>query len=170
VVAAFRQALALALLTIGAVLALCLRSLRDSLLVLAPLLLAGLLTAACLRALGIAFDFANVIALPLLLGIGVDSAVHLVHRARALRASGENPLRSSTARGVLYSGATTLLSFAALAFSPHPGTARMGVALALGVTCTLLTTLVLLPAWLVALDRRGRPREEERLAGGGRAC
>ena len=100
------------------------------------------------------FNYANVIAIPLLLGVGVDSGIHVVHRARALGAQ-ENPADSSTGRAVVFSALTTATSFGNLALSSHPGTASMGVVLTLGLLLILLATLVLLPALLA------RPRSEE---------
>ena len=145
VVGAFRQAFLIALVATLAVLTLLLRSVRDVGLVLIPLGLAGLATTATLVLLDEPFNFANVIGLPLLLGIGVDSGVHVLHRARS---GAQNPLGSSTQRAVVYSALTTLASFANLSFSPHPGTASMGRILAIGVAFTLLATLVVLPACL----------------------
>jgi predicted RND superfamily exporter protein len=153
IVGAFRQAFAYALVAIAVVLALLLRRARDVVAVLATLCLCGLLTGASAVALGLDFDFANVIALPLLLGIGVDAAVHVLHRARAGRALGEAPgdlLRTSTARGIVFSAATTFASFANLATSSHPGTAGMGLLLTLGFAWTLAVALVALPACLPA--------------------
>jgi len=150
VVRAFQQAFAIALAATIVVLGLLLRRARDVTLVLVPLLLAAAATTATLVLLDEPFNFANVIGLPLLLGIGVDSGVHVLHRARA---TGGDPLASSTQRAVLYSALTTLASFANLSLSPHPGTASMGRILAIGVAFTLLATLVVLPAHLAA-ERR----------------
>ncbi len=148
VVRAFQQAFAYALAMTLLILFLLLRRRLDSLLVLAPLLLGGLLTAAASVTLDIPFNFANVIALPLLLGIGVDSGVHMVHRFRGGLDAGHSLLATSTARGVLFSALTTICSFGNLAFSDHRGTASMGIMLTLGLVFTLFSTLFLLPALL----------------------
>ncbi len=103
--------------------------------------------------LGVPFNFANVIALPLLLGVGVDNGIHMVHRMRAAPPAGGNVLETSTARAVVASGLTTIFSFGNLAFSPHPGTASMGLVLSVGLFITLLASLVVLPAMLA-----GEPR------------
>ncbi len=122
-------------------------------LVLLPLLLAGLLVAATMVLLGLAFNFVNVIVLPLLLGIGVDSGIHLVHRARAdqaLRGALDEVslLGSTTARAVFFSFATTMASFGTLAFSRHRGIASLGLLLALGMAITMACNLLVLPAWI----------------------
>ena len=145
VAGAFVQALGSALVLVAAVLALVSRRKRDALLVMGPLLLAGALTVAAMVVLGIPFNFANVIALPLLLGIGVDTGIHMVHRARGATGPG-GVLATSTARAVLTSALTTICGFGSLAFSPHPGMASMGAVLTIGLAATLACALVVLPA------------------------
>lgn len=148
VVVAFAQALISALVVIALLLYFLLRHKGDVLLVLLPLLLAALLTGAASVVLDIPFNFANVIALPLLLGIGVDSGVHIAHRFRSSPPADGLILKTSTARGVVFSTLTTACSFGNLAFSPHAGTASMGIMLSVGVVFTLLCTLMLLPSIL----------------------
>jgi predicted RND superfamily exporter protein len=149
------QAIATAAAAIALLVFLLWRRLDDTLLALAPLLLAGALTGATMVIAGIPFNFANVVALPLLLGVGVDSAIHLVHRARA---GGAGPagslLATTTARAVFYSFATTLVSFGNLAFSGHRGIASMGLVLGVGLSLALACNLVVLPA---LIDWRMRP-------------
>ena len=154
VAGAFVQALGCALVLVVAVLVLApvSRRKRDALLVMGPLLLAGALTVAAMVALDIPFNFANVIALPLLLGIGVDNGIHMVHRARGAAGPG-GVLATSTARAVLTSALTTICGFGSLAFSPHPGMASMGAVLTIGLAATLACTLVVLPAIMAS----GRP-------------
>lgn len=153
IVGAFIQAFATALVAIFILVLVLLRSVRDALVVLAPLLLAGGLTGAASVWLNTPFNFANIIALPLMLGVGVDSGIHMVHRARYLR-PGEALLSSSTARGVLFSSLTTICSFGSLAISDHLGMASMGTLLTIAITLTLVCTLGLLPA--LVSNRAGR--------------
>ncbi len=152
VVRAFQQALASAVLVTLVLLIGLTRRPRDTFLVLVPLALATALTGAASVLLGIPFNFANVIVLPLLFGIGVDSAIHLVLRARAWRKGDGHLLETSTARGIVFSGLTTIGSFGSLMLSTHRGTASMGALLAVGVATTLVCTLIVLPALLP--DRR----------------
>ena len=147
VAGAFVQALGCALVLVTAVLVLVSRPRRDALLVMCPLLFAGALTVAAMVVLGIPFNFANVIALPLLLGIGVDNGIHMVRRARAAAGPG-GVLATSTARAVLTSALTTICGFGSLAFSPHPGMASMGAVLTIGLAATLVCTLLVLPAFM----------------------
>lgn len=134
-----------ALGAITLLLAVVLRRLRDVLLALAPLVLASLLTVASCVLVGLQINFANIIALPLLLGIGVSFAIYFVMNWRAGRG---NPLQSSTARAVLFSALTTLTAFGSLALSDHPGTATMGALLTIALGYTLATVFFVLPALL----------------------
>jgi len=148
VVDAFQEAFLLALLATTLILTLVLRNLHNVVLVLVPLVLAGIFTGAATVLFGVPFNFANVIALPLLLGIGVDNGIHMVHRARHGREIEINPLHTSTSRGVVYSALTTASSFGNLALSPHRGTASMGLLLTIGIALNLFCTLVVLPGLL----------------------
>lgn len=154
IVRALVEALASAALVIFVLLLFLWRRLSDTLLVMAPLALAAALTGAATVLLGIAFNFANVVVLPLLLGIGVDSGIHLVHRYRHEGTGGTDLLHTSTARGVVASSLTTLVSFGSLAFSDHRGMASLGMLLSVGVVLTMLANLLVLPALLEARTPR----------------
>ncbi len=144
----FRQALISAVLIISLLLLVLWRRLGPMLLVMTPLLLSSVLTVASMVLLGIRFNFGNVIVIPLLLGIGVDSGIHLVHRAQLLRDSDDDLMDSTTARAVFYSALTTTLSFGTLAFSSHRGVASLGVVLSVGMLLTVICNLIVLPALL----------------------
>ncbi len=146
VVQAFEQALFSALILISALLFIVLRRVLEVGMVLAPLLLALLITLAVMVILDLPFNFANVIALPLLLGLGANNGIHMVYRWRAAPPASGDLLKTSTARGVVFSVLTTMCSFGNLAFSAHKGTASMGLLLALGLTLMLACTLILTPA------------------------
>lgn len=147
----FRQALLSAALAISTLLFLLWRRPADVALVLAPLALGSILTCASMTLIGMNFNFANVLVLPLLFGIGVDSGIHLVHRARHLSqtASGDSLVESATAGAVFYSAMTTTLSFGTLALSGHEGMRTLGVMLTIGMFFTVVANLVFLPALLV---------------------
>ena len=93
-------------------------------------------------------NFANIIALPLLVGVGVDNGIHMVHRMRTEPPADGDALHTSTSRAVVASGLTTIASFGNLAYSSHLGMASMGKLLTLGMVVTMVATLVLLPALL----------------------
>ena len=153
IVGAFGNAGIFALIAIAALLAVVLRRIRDVLLVLAPLVLAGFLTVATSVLANLPLNFANIIALPLLLGVGVAFDIYFVMNWRAGR--GE-PLQSGTARAVLFSALTTASAFGSLALSRHPGTAQMGVLLTIALGYTLLCTFFVLPSLMGPVRRRGR--------------
>jgi uncharacterized protein len=150
---AMLQATAIAFAAIAIFLWLLVRSFKTVILMLFPLALAAVLTAATGVLLGIPFNYANVIVLPLLIGIGVDSGIHLVLRNDQVKA-GEGVYGTSTPRAVLFSALTTVASFGSLMLSPHRGTASMGELLSIAIAFTLLCTLVVLPAAFQFEERR----------------
>jgi hopanoid biosynthesis associated RND transporter like protein HpnN len=153
VIHAFATAGIIALIAIALLLFVVLRRLSHVALVLAPLLLAGLLTLATGVIFGLPLNYANIIALPLLLGIGVSFDIYFVMRWRSGSA---DLLQSSTARAILFSALTTGTAFGSLALSNHPGTADMGKLLIMALGYTLLCTFILLPALLGPAKDRGQ--------------
>ncbi len=146
IVKAFIKAFSGAFIAIVVLLLLMYRSVRKTLLVIMPLLLAALLTGAANTLLDNPFNFANIIALPLLLGMGIDSSILIMHRHHSSDED-ENLLQSSTTRGIIFSSITTLCSFSSLAFTAHQGMASMGLVLAIGLTFTVMCSLIVLPAF-----------------------
>jgi len=148
IVHSFSQAFAYSAIAITLLLLVLLRSVADTLLVLIPLSLAGLLTVGGAVLFNLPFNFANVIALPLILGVGVDYGVYIVQRGRAAANSDINLLQTGTARAVLFGALITVANFGNLALSSHPGTRSMGLLLTVGLSMTVLCALVLLPSLL----------------------
>jgi len=134
-----------------------LRRLIDVGLVLAPVAMAAILTLASTVVFDIPFNFANVIVLPLLIGLGVAGGIHLVVRAREVveRRNGDEDrvlVATCTPRAVLLSALTTLASFGTLALSDHRGISSMGALLTISIGLTLVCTLIVLPKlidWLL---------------------
>ena len=126
------------------------RRLSDMLLVLAPLFLSTAVTVALMGVFDIAFNFVNVIVIPLMFGVGVDSGIHLVHRSHSKAAASSGLLGTTTARAVYYSAMTTTVSFGSLALSSHLGMASLGILLTIGMLLTVACNLIVLPA-LIAL-------------------
>jgi uncharacterized protein len=159
IIDAFREAAVLALVAIATMLLIFLRKPRDVLLILAPLVLSSLMTVLLIVLLPLPLNFANIIALPLLQGVGVSFNLYFVMNWRA----GEQRfLASPTARAILFSALTTGTAFGSLAFSHHPGTASMGLLLLLSLACTLVATFIFEPALLYAM----RPPRVTRAAPG----
>ena len=148
------QATVTAIFFICALLAFVLRKFWDAVLVLLPLALAALWTVAASVILDLPFNYANVIAVPLLLGLGVASGIHLVMRSR-LGLNEREMLKTSTPRAVVFSALTTIGSFGSLAISDHRGTASMGELLMVAIGFTLISTLVILPSLMGWLNSRG---------------
>ena len=151
IVRAFLEAGAWALLSITTLLAFTLRRVPDVLLTLAPLALAGLVTLGTCAAIDLPLNFENIIALPLLFGIGVAFSIYFV---MAWRGGGQNLLQSSLTRAVLFSALTTGTAFGSLWSSHHPGTASMGKLLAISLAFALVASLLFLPALLATVRRR----------------
>lgn len=150
IIHAFSIAAASALVAIAIILTVALRRALDVALVMTPLLVSSLLTVVLVMALGISLNFANIIALPLLLGVGVSFNIYFVMN---FRAGQTRFLGSATARAVIFSALTTGTAFGSLALSDHPGTASMGVLLLLSLGSTVVTTLIFVPALLVVMPR-----------------
>jgi hopanoid biosynthesis associated RND transporter like protein HpnN len=159
VIGAFERAGAIAFVAITLLLILVLRSFWDSLLVMLPLALAAALTVAIVVVTGQSFNFANIIALPLLFSLGVAFGIYLVLRHRETRRVADL-LRTSTPRAVLFSALTTMTSFSSLMLSSHRGTASMGYLLGICLTLALVCTLVVLPALLSWREQRRATRHE----------
>ncbi len=148
IIGAFKTAALTALGTIAVILLLALRRIVDVVLVMAPLLISALLTVLVAVAVPIPLNFANIIALPLLLGVGVSFNIYFAMNWRA----GQNAMLSSpTARAILFSALTTATAFGSLAASAHPGTASMGTLLLVSLGCTLVASLVFEPSLLAAM-------------------
>ena len=150
IVGAFRIAAGSAIVAIAAILIVALRRPLDVMLVMTPLMISALLTVLILRSVGISLNFANIIALPLLLGVGVSFNIYFVMNWRA---GITRFLGSATSRAVIFSALTTGTAFGSLALSAHPGTASMGKLLLISLFCTVATTLLFVPALLSVLPR-----------------
>ena len=143
IVRAFMEAGAWALLSISILLFIVLRRLSDVLLTLAPLVLAGIVTLEICVLIDLPLNFANIIALPLLLGLGVAFKIYFV---MAWRAGVMNLLQSSLTRAIVFSALTSATAFGSLWLSSHPGTSSMGKLLALSLVCTLAAAVLFQPA------------------------
>lgn len=153
VVKACLQATGVAVLGTTLLVFIILRSFRETLLVLLPLVVTLVLTLSASVLLEVPLNLANIIALPLLLGLGIAFGIYLVLRKRQ-GIEIDRLFHSSTSHGVLYSALTTMASFGTLAFADHQGMSSMGLLLTLTLALTLVCTLVLLPAVMGVLDRR----------------
>jgi hypothetical protein len=149
VITAFVEAGIWALLSIAILLWLVLRRPGDVLLTLIPLLMAGVVTLEICSAIGMPLNFANIIAFPLLLGVGVAFKIYYI---MAWREGQTHLLQTPLTRAVLFSALTTATAFGSLMFSSHPGTASMGKLLALSLVSTLAAAVLFQPILM------GKPR------------
>jgi hopanoid biosynthesis associated RND transporter like protein HpnN len=145
IVRAFIEAGVLSFLAMAVLLTITFRRLLDVLVALSTLIFIGLLTFASCVVIGLPLNFANIIVLPLLFGIGVAFTIYFI---MLWRAGGHNFLESSLARAVLFSALATATGFGTLWLSSHPGTASMGELLMISLGWTLFTTFFVLPALL----------------------
>ncbi len=150
VVQAFVHAGIYSLLVIGILLWITLRRITDVLMTLVPLLVAGAVTLEICVLIGLPLNFANIVALPLLLGIGVAFKIYYIV---AWRSGRTNLLQSSLTRAIFFSALTTATAFGSLWLSSHPGTSSMGKLLALSLVTTLAAVLLFQPALM------GKPRD-----------
>ncbi len=151
---AFIEAGVSALVSIALLLWLVLRRFRDVLLTLVPLALAGVVTMEIMSLSGMSFNFANIIALPLLLGVGVAFKIYYII---AWREGTTHLLQTPLTRAVIYSALTTATAFGSLWFSSNPGTSSMGQLLALSLACTLAAAVLFQPILM------GKPRAQAEL-------
>jgi uncharacterized protein len=145
IVQAFIEAGILALIAITLILWVALRRLLDVVLALGPLVLAGIMTLEAAQLLGVSLNYANIIALPLMFGVGV--AFHIYYLL-AWRQGVVDVLASSLTRAIFFSALTTGVAFGSLWASSHPGTASMGELLAISLVFTLLAAFIIVPAFL----------------------
>jgi hopanoid biosynthesis associated RND transporter like protein HpnN len=150
VIRAFIEAGGWALASIAFLLWIVLRRFTDVLLTLIPLMVAGIVTLELCVLIGMPLNFANIIALPLLLGVGVAFKIYYI---TAWRAGQTGLLQSSLTRAVIFSAMTTATAFGSLWLSSHPGTSTMGKLLALSLACTLAAAVLFQPVLM------GPPRE-----------
>ena len=150
IVKAFIHAGIWALLVISLLLYLTLRRISDVLMTMVPLLVAGAVTLELCVLIELPLNFANIVALPLLLGVGVAFKIYYV---TAWREGRTNLLQSSLTRAIFFSALTTATAFGSLWLSSHPGTASMGKLLVLSFVITLAAVLLFQPALM------GKPRD-----------
>jgi hopanoid biosynthesis associated RND transporter like protein HpnN len=145
IVKAFIQAAIWSVASITLILFVALRRWSHVALTLVPLLVAIVVTLEICVTIGLQLNFANIIALPLLLGVGVAFKIYYI---MAWRSGETNFLQSSLTRAVLYSACTTATAFGSLWFSHHPGTSSMGKLMALSLLTTLSAAVLFQPALL----------------------
>lgn len=155
----YEEAALYALITILPVVFFDFRSLRYTLLAMLPLGLGILQMFGLMGLLDIPLNPANMIVLPLILGIGIDAGVHVVHDFRSQR--GRYRISASTASAVVINTVTNMAGFGSLMIASHRGLQSLGRVLTIGLSCCLFTALIMLPAILICLTRDCKEVAEE---------
>jgi hypothetical protein len=118
---------------------------------MAPLAMGVVWMMGTMRLLQIPFNFANLVAVPLIIGVGIDNGVHVIHRIRFEGRAGMRVVLRHTGRAIFIASLTTMIGFGSLALASHRGLASLGLVLLLGVGACLITSTLVLPNLLVVL-------------------
>ena len=149
---AFKFAFLCAFIAIAILLMLLIKIKYDALIILISVLIGSIFTLGFMLFFNIPLNFANIIGLPLLLGIGVDSGIHITERFYEEKNTQTNIYITSSMKGVIISSLTTIFSIGNLAFSSHQGTASMGLLLSVGLISMMFATMIVLPSFLIWRD------------------
>ncbi len=136
------------------------RRLADTLLSLIPLLIGVVWMVASMVLLGIPMNFMNIFVTAMIIGIGVDYGVHVIHRYREVERFGLERLEadvSETGKAITMAALSTIVGFGSLSLSHYPGLRSMGLVAILGALATCIVSLLVLPAYL-SLRRERRRR------------
>ena len=123
-------------------------NIRATLIVLLPVVVGSMWTLGIMDLVGVSLNLANLVILPLIIGIGVVNGVHIVHRYREETDKSINILSKSTGQGVVLSSLTTMIGFGSLMVADHQGVYSLGLVLTLGVGCCLMASITVLPSIL----------------------
>ncbi len=123
-------------------------NIRATLVVLLPVVVGSVWTVGIMDLMGVSFNLANLVILPLIIGIGVVNGVHMVHRYREETDKNVNILSRSTGKGVILSSLTTMIGFGSLMVADYQGIYSLGLVLTLGVGCCLMASITVLPSIL----------------------
>jgi hypothetical protein len=156
---AFMEAGLFAIVAIALLLWIALRRLRDVFFTLVPLFLAALLTLELCVIFGVALNFTNIIAFPLLLGVGVAFKIYYI---MAWRRGGTALVQSTLTRAVFFSGLTTATAFGTLWMSSNPGTSSMGELMALALVCTMMAAVLFQPVLMGPPQKVATPATVDR--------
>jgi len=151
-----KMAVTLTAIALFLILLIDLRSLSSTLVALLPLVLGMGMMLGTLRLLGMTLNFMNLVVFPIVLGYGVSHGVYLIHRFNE-GASARQALRS-VGMAVAASTLTTVAGWAALLFASHRGLRTVGSVACVGMTCTLIVSLTVMPAVLQLLDDRRKKK------------
>ena len=145
----FYRAVAAGALVVFIILLIDFRNLRHALFAALPLVIGMVWTLGAMRLLGLDFNFANLVAVPLIVGVGIDNGVHVMHRIRLEGEAGIDVVLRHTGRAILIASLTTMIGFGSLSLASHRGLESLGLLLLIGVGSCLIASVVVLPNLLV---------------------
>jgi len=151
-----RNAVLLTLVIVFLLLLVDYRNAGHALIAMIPLALGIFWMVGLMHLVGMKLSIMNVMGLPMIVGIGVDYGVHIIHRWRH---EGRGKIRivySSTGKAILLTSLTTMLAFGSLVFSIWRGFGQLGGALFLGVGACFLTSVIILPGIIGIIERKNR--------------
>jgi hypothetical protein len=149
----FLRAVFVGAVLVGLILLVDFRSLRHAALAALPLAIGLVWTLGAMRLVGMSFNFANLVAVPLIVGVGIDNGVHVIHRVRLEGGRGMGVVLRHTGRAILISSLTTMIGFGCLSLASHRGLESLGLLLLLGVGSCLVASILVLPNLLVVLKQ-----------------
>lgn len=130
------------------------RNIKDAVITLIPLILSIYVTLGIMPLLGVELNIFSIISFPVLLGIGIDSGVHLMHRIKSSPDRGIDYILSHTGKAIVMTVLTTLIGFGSLYYTNHPGLASFGLTTVIGMSTCMLVTLTVLPALYTVFYRK----------------
>ncbi|MGC9365304.1 MAG: efflux RND transporter permease subunit [Fidelibacterota bacterium] len=149
-----RRAIFLTLAVVFVLLLIDFRSIKHALFAMLPLCVALVWTVGFMGLTGIQFTLLNIMAIPLILGIGIDDGVHVLHRYKTEGPGSVNTVFRSTGKAIIITSLTTMLAFGSLVFATYRGFGSLGLALFIGVGMCLLVTVTLMPAIMAIIERK----------------
>ena len=118
-----------------------------------PLIAGGILMVGIMKSFGMLLDFVNLMGIPMIVGIGIDDGVHILHRYK-YEGFDKTPLvLRSTGKAIMLTSITTMAGFSALTLGGYPGYQSLGILLAVGVASCFITTVLFIPA-IISLTRK----------------
>jgi hopanoid biosynthesis associated RND transporter like protein HpnN len=150
------RATLLTLIVVFVLLLIDFRSLGFALLAMIPLIAGGFWMVGLLKTCGLMFTFVNVMGIPMIVGIGIDDGVHLLHRYRLEGLHKTSEVLKSTGKAILLTSLTTMVGFGSLLPAKYRGFTSLGALLVFGVGACFLTTVIILPSIIALIQRRNK--------------
>jgi len=147
------RATKLAIFVIFIVLLIDFRSIKKVILAMIPLVVGVVLMVGVMEITGLQITLLNIMAIPMIIGIGIDDGVHIVHRYQIEGRNAHKPVFASTGRAILLTSITTMLGFGSLWFATYRGLGSMGIALFIGVGTCFFATVIVIPV-LIGMFRK----------------